>query len=150
VNSLAGDCLVDFDRPEMKMKKQSLRAEKEFGLIVGGVMALVGAWWLYRGKFTSVAHVALPLGVVLMVMGLAIPRALKLPNRLWMRFAELLSFVTTRIILAFVFFVVITPIGLVKRALGWDPLHRRASGGDSYWHAYSERQLNPRHYEKMF
>ncbi len=83
-------------------------------------------------------------------MGIILPQALVFPNKAWMTLAEAFSYVTTRIILAFVFFVVLTPIGLIKRALGWDPLHRRAGSGESYWRPYSERQLNPRHYEKMF
>jgi hypothetical protein len=64
--------------------------------------------------------------------------------------AEILGFVSTRIILAFVFFFVVTPIGVVKRIFGWDPLGRRSGPAESYWRPYSERQHNPRHYEKMF
>jgi hypothetical protein len=67
-----------------------------------------------------------------------------------MLLAEGLSFVTTRVILALVFFLVVTPIGVVKRLMGWDPLSRRAERRASYWQPYSERQRNPRHYEKMF
>lgn len=114
------------------------------------MFTLLSAWWLYRGKFTDAAHVLLPLGVVLIGLALVFPQALVLPNKAWMALAEGLSFVTTRIVLAFVFFVVLTPIGLIKRALGWDPLHRRAGPDKSYWRPYSERQRNPRHYEKMF
>lgn len=132
------------------MKKRSYRAEKEFGLVVGGVFTLLSLWWLFRGKFTGVVNVVLPLGASLTVLGLLYPRALVLPNRAWMMLAEVLSFVSTRIILAFVFFVVLTPIGLIKRAMGWDPLSRRTPSGESYWRPYSERQRNRRHYEKMF
>jgi hypothetical protein len=132
------------------MARYSFRAEREFGLIVGGVFTLLGMWWLYRGKFVSASHIVLPLGIVLCLLGIILPRALVFPNKAWMTLAEALSYVTTRIILAFVFFVILTPIGLIKRALGWDPLHRRAGSGESYWRPYSERQLNPRHYEKMF
>jgi hypothetical protein len=67
-----------------------------------------------------------------------------------MAFAEGLSYISTRIILAFVYFVVITPIGFIKRMTGWDPLSRRAARSESYWRDYSERQRDPRHYEKMF
>ena len=130
--------------------KKSIRAEREFGLIVGGVLVLLSAWWLYRGKFPAVSQITLPIGAVLVLLGLVFPRALVLPNRAWMAFAEVLSWVTTRIILAFVFFVIVTPIGVVKRLFGWDPLHRRAPASDSYWKPYSERQRDPRHYEKMF
>ncbi|HYR75281.1 MAG TPA: SxtJ family membrane protein [Pyrinomonadaceae bacterium] len=131
-------------------RKTSRRAEREFGLIVGGVLLLLSGWWLYRGKFPTLSHVALPLGGLLVLLGLVFPAALVWPNKAWMALAEVLSFVTTRIILAFVFFVIVTPIGVSKRLFGWDPLHRRAAASDSYWLPYSERQKDPRHYEKMF
>lgn len=132
------------------MKSRSFRAEREFGLIVGSVFVLLGCWWLYRGKFTSAAEVLIPLGACLILLGGVLPGALVYPNKAWMKLAEGMSYVSTRIILAFVFFLVLTPIGLIKRALGWDPLERRADRRDSYWRPYSQRQLDPRHYEKMF
>jgi hypothetical protein len=132
------------------MKSRSFRAEREFGLIVGFVFVLLGGWWLYRGKFTSAAEVLIPLGACLILLGGVLPRALVYPNKAWMKLAEGMSYVSTRIILAFVFFLVLTPIGLIKRAMGWDPLHRRSDSRDSYWRPYSQRQLDPRHYEKMF
>jgi len=135
---------------ESIMKKRSLRAEREFGLIVGGILVLLSTWWMYRGKFSHMSHITLPLGGVLVLLGLAFPRALVYPNKAWMTLAEGLAFVSTRIILAFVFFVIVTPIGFVKRLSGWDPLHRRAAAADSYWKPYSERQRDARHYEKMY
>ncbi|MGH9957066.1 MAG: SxtJ family membrane protein [Pyrinomonadaceae bacterium] len=132
------------------MKRNPFRAEKEFGLIVGGIFSLLSLWWLYRGKFVSVAQVTLALGIVLVLFGLIYPKALVYPNRAWMKLAVILSYVTTPIILGIVFFFIVTPIGVVKRLFGWDPLHRRAGPGPSYWRPYSERQRNPRHYEKMY
>jgi len=135
---------------ELIKKRRSFRVEREFGFIVGGILMLLSAWWIYRGKFPGVSHITLPLGAVLVLLGLAFPRALVFPNKAWMALAEVLSFISTRIILAFVFFVIITPIGFVKRLFGWDPLSRRAASSDSYWRPYSERQRDKRHYEKMF
>lgn len=135
---------------EAQIKKKSRRAEREFGFIVGGVLVVLSAWWVYRGKFPRLSHVTLPIGGLLVLLGLVFPAALSWPNKAWMALAEVLSFVTTRIILAFVFFVIVTPIGFIKRLFGWDPLHRRAAASDSYWIPYSERQKDPRHYEKMF
>jgi hypothetical protein len=65
-----------------------------------------------------------------------------------MKLAEGMSYVTSRIILGIVFFLVLTPIGLVKRAMGWDPLQRRSGSRDTFWQPYPERDR--RHYEKMF
>ena len=65
---------------------------------------------------------------MLVLLGLVFPRALVLPNKAWMALAEALSFVSTRIILAFVFFGIVTPIGFVKRLFGWDPLQSPRAG----------------------
>jgi len=132
------------------MKKNSLRKEREFGLIVGGVLVALSLWWFYRGKFLSTSQLILPLGSLLLLLGLMFPKALIWPNKVWMGLAEVLSFVSTRVVLAIVFFLVVAPIGFVKRACGWDPLHRRAQPRDSYWFPYSKRQRDPRHFEKMF
>ncbi len=132
------------------MKRKSFRAEREFGLMVGAIFVLLGSWWLYRGKFITAAYASLLLGTLLILLGLLWPRALVLPNRAWMLLAEGLSYVTTRIILGLVFFLIITPIGILKRWSGWDPLGRRGARSESYWKPYSERQRDARHYEKMF
>ena len=129
---------------------RSFRAEKEFGLIVGGVFVLLGSWWIYRGKFFNAACVLNCLGAVLILFGVVAPRLLVVPRKLWMKLAEGMSYVSSRIILAIVFFFVLTPIGLIKRAMGWDPLQRRTGSRDSFWQPYPERQKNPRHYEKMY
>ena len=97
------------------MKPRTFRAEKEFGLIVGGVFVLLSLWWLYRGKFTTAAYVLSAAGSVLVLCGLILPRFLVVPRRLWMKLAEAMSYVSSRIILAIIFFLVMTPIGLVKR-----------------------------------
>ena len=130
--------------------KHRFRAEREFGLIVGGVFLLLGAWWFYRGKFGNATNLSMALGALLILFGLIWPKALVYPNKAWMLLAAGLSFVSTRIILALVFFLIVTPIGVVKRLSGWDPLNRRSGSSDSYWRPYSERQRDQRHYEKMY
>ncbi len=142
--------LLFFKKNMEPKKKQSYRAEREFGLIVGGIFALLGGWWFYRGKLGAVAPALLGIGSVLILLGLVFPRSLTLLNRGWMLLAVALSFISTRIILAIVFFLIVTPIGVIKRLTGWDPLRRRAASMDSYWQPYSERQRDARHYEKMF
>jgi polyferredoxin len=132
------------------MKQRQFRVEREFGLVVGGVFVLLASWWLYREKFIPAAYIILPLGSLLIILGLVFPRALVVPNKAWMLLAEGLSFITTRIILGVVFFGIMTPIGVIKRLLGWDPLNRRSGSSDSYWKPYSDRQRDPRHYEKMY
>jgi len=131
-------------------RRRSLRAEREFGLLVGAVLALLGGWWLFRGKFVAAAPWFVAAGALLVLLGAAAPRALAVPYRLWMGLAERLSHVVTFLILSLVYFLVVTPIGLFKRATGWDPLERRAAPAASYWRPYGARQREAKHYEKMF
>jgi hypothetical protein len=67
-----------------------------------------------------------------------------------MALAGLLSLITTPIVLGLVFFVVVMPIGVIKRLSGWDPLRRRAPSAASYWTPYNARQRDPHHFEKMY
>lgn len=128
----------------------SRHAERSFGLLIGGAFVLLGVWWMLRARFPAVAPFAAGIGAVLVVAALVAPAVLYWPNRGWMAMAEAMSFVSTRIVLALVFFIAVTPIGVVKRLTGWDPLRRRAAAAPSYWRPYPERQRDTRHYEKMY
>jgi hypothetical protein len=128
----------------------SIRAERNFGLVIGGILAAFGVLLVFYGKPGMIAIALLALGVLLISLGTFAPKALIIPARLWMGLAAILSFIFTNLILALVFFIVITPIGLIKRLLGWDPLQRRSSSSTSYWGPYTPRQHDSHHYEKMF
>jgi hypothetical protein len=131
-------------------RARTYRAEREFGWIVGGILLALGAWWLYRDKLELARTICLSVGGVLVVFATVAPRLLVWPNRGWMALAEVLGRIVTTIILAFVYFIVLTPIGVVLRVRGWDPLLRRTKPQPSYWRPYSERQRDPRHFEKMY
>jgi hypothetical protein len=132
------------------MATRTFRQGREFGLVVGLIATAMGGWWLYRGRFGAAARPVLLLGLCLLILGSLAPAALRYPYRLWMRLAEGISFVMTRVILAIVFFGIVTPIGLLRKASGADPLRRRARPAESYWWPYPARQRDPKQYEKMF
>ncbi len=102
-------------------------ALRSFGRTVGAVLvlaAVVAAWkrgWDVRGLPTVLGAV----GLALVVLGLAAPRVLAPLYRVWMLLAVVMGFVMTRVLLTAVFFLLVTPIGLVRRALGHDPMQRR-------------------------
>lgn len=130
--------------------RTSFREEREFGLVVGFMLILLGSWWFYRDRWKPVAAGFLALGPVLVLLGSLFPRALVFPNRAWAALARLLSLFTTPIILAIVYFAIFMPIGAIKRLFGWDPLRRRALSAASYWSPYNARQRDVRHFEKMY
>ncbi|MCL4837575.1 MAG: hypothetical protein KJ058_06400 [Thermoanaerobaculia bacterium] len=67
-----------------------------------------------------------------------------------MALAEALGAVVGTVALAVVFFGVMTPIGLLRRLSGADPLLRRAPRAVSWWQPYSPRVADPKHFEKMY
>ena len=130
--------------------KKPWRVERQFGRAVGTVCLLIGAWLTWRASSSIIGSILLAVGSALVVLGVVYPRALVHPNHYWMKMAEGLSFVSTRVILGFVFFGVVTPLGVIMRLTGWDPLGRRGGSRPSYWVPYPERQRDPTHFEKMF
>ena|SRR2546425_2032126 len=121
--------------------------ERSFGVSVGlvSLAAAALAWW----RAHDVAALVLAaLGAVLVVAGMLAPAALRLPNRAWWCFAQVLGRVNARILLTAFFFLVMTPAGRIMRLFGRNPL--QPSGAGSNWLAYSARRRDPRHYEHMF
>ena len=105
---------------------------RSFGLTVGGVFALIGLWPL-------VLHAADPRWWSVVVAGILIAPALVYPNSLfwpykgWMAVGHVLGWINTRIILGAVFYIIVTPIGIVRRWLGKDPMGRKLQPDlDSY------------------
>ena len=120
---------------------------RRFGLMVGSVLALIGGWRLFR-QHESFTLSLIVIGSVLVVLGIAVPRALAGVQRVWMRVGEALGLVMTGVILLAGFLFVVTPIGLLRKAAGADPLRRKRRRAESYWEEYPVRQRD--HYEKMF
>ena len=133
------------------MPKNEWRQEKQFGVTVGLVLVAISGWLFWRGHGPAATAAPAFIGALLVLFGVGYPRALVRPNRAWMALAEALSWVMTRVILGLLFFLVFTPLGAWRRMRGWDPLNRRAAADrQSFWQPYSDRQADPKHYEKMF
>ena len=104
---------------------------RRFGLTVGGAFLVFAAiaWW--RGSPTA-TNVFGALGAVLSVSGLAVPTMLGPVERAWMKLAHLISKVTTPIVMGVMYLLVLTPVGLLRRTLGGNPMVHTPDGG-SYW-----------------
>jgi hypothetical protein len=108
----------------LAMAKAADRGQlRNFGLIVGGIFGAIGLWpALIRGG--DARTWCLVLAVLLIVPAVTAPTLLWPAHRAWMTLGSVLGWVNTRIILGIVFFVVITPMGLVIRLFGRDPMQR--------------------------
>lgn len=107
------------------------REGRSFGLVVGGAFLVIAAIGIWRDH-QYVVWVGTVLGSALVLAGLIIPTHLGPVQRQWMRLAHAISRVTTPIVMSILYFVVITPAGLLLRAFGRNPLRHPGSGG-GYW-----------------
>ncbi len=127
-----------------------MEKDRKFGVVVGGLLALIGAL-LYFWKGRPVAGFVLGVpGVVLLVLAAAAPSLLAAPHRAWLKFSHLLGTINAFVFLSIVFFLILTPLGLFLRLFGRDELRRRGPALASAWEPYPERNRDPKHFEKIF
>jgi hypothetical protein len=125
------------------------RELRRFGLTVGGAFLLLAAISAWRGH-TIPPRVLGTLGVLLVLPGLIVPRVLGPVEKAWMRFAEVLGRINTRIILTALYCLVMTPVGLVRRWLA-DPLDRKMrDGSPTVWVPRPRAPVDPERYRQQF
>ena len=106
---------------------------RRFGLLVGGAFLVLGLL-LWRRSHLLPASVALVLGGGLIAGGLLAPGRLGPIYRGWMALALVISKVTTPVFMGVIFFLVLTPAGLLARLVGHRPMTPRRDRG-TYWHS---------------
>ena len=118
-------------REEFKQLKTGPRELRHFGLLVGGVLTLLGLWFWWRAK-PLFPYFLVP--GVLLLLGALVPRALKFIYIGWMSFAFILGFAVSTALLTLLFYLIVTPIGLISRLAGRDFLNRKFDrDATTYW-----------------
>ncbi len=121
---------------------------REFGLIMGGMF--VGMFGLFLPWLFSFAFPLWPWIVAGVLWGLAllIPNRLKPIYRGWMFIALILGWINTRLLLAIVFYLIISPMGSIMRLFGKNAMKNKSSQSESYRNLTPSR--SPQHMERPF
>ena len=107
-------------------------SDRSFGIVFTLVFLAVGTWTVSGGQ--SEGWLCLASAVLFFIVAMARPSVLGPLNRAWMKLGLLLSRVANPLILGVVFFLVLTPIAVIRRLLGKDSLHLGSKPGlESYW-----------------
>jgi len=107
-------------------------SNRSFGLLFAVVFAVLAIhnWW-HVGRLWPLYAV---LAALFLVLALAWPASLALLNRLWTRLGLMMGMIVSPIVLALLFLTVVTPVGLLMRLMGKDPMRvRKQPEGGSYW-----------------
>ena len=135
-------------KDEFQKLDRSPRALRRFGLMVGAVFLLLGGLLVWRHRAAGWPFVSI--GTALILTGALAPAALKWIYAVWMMLAVMLGWVVTRVLLTIVFFLVVTPVGLLQRAFGKRSIEVAFKTGEaSYWQSRTASPA-PEEYEKQF
>tara|TARA_B100001121_G_C18340595_1_gene457721 strand:- start:60 stop:437 length:378 start_codon:yes stop_codon:yes gene_type:complete len=111
----------------MKKKENN----KEFGILFFIVFLIIGLWPLLNNS--SIRIWALIVALLFLVLGILNLKILTPLKKGWIKFGELLGKIISPIIMGFIFFLIITPIGLFMRLIGKDLLNLKYNNDQSYW-----------------
>ena len=89
-----------------------------FGITIGIILFIISVLLMYYNK--EIYQVIGIIALMFIGLGLTIPVVLKPFYFVWMTFAAILGYIMTRVILGLVFYLIITPIGLITRIIGED------------------------------
>lgn len=121
------------------MKSKS--SNRSFGLLFFIVFLILGLWPLKNSQslnffFTTVS-------IIFLFLGLINSKLLTPLNKTWIKFGEILGSIISPIIMAFVYFIFLTPISLIVRIFGKDLLGIKFNKSiDSYW-IKRKKKLSP-------
>jgi hypothetical protein len=125
---------------------KTLRQFAGLCLVVFPALAL---WRVWRGQPDAIAAAIAAAGLLIGILGLIRPAAIRLVFTGWMVVAFPMGWTLSRIALGLMFYGLITPIAFVFRLMGRDVLHRRRPSGASYW-STKARPADVREYFRQF
>jgi hypothetical protein len=121
---------------------------RSFGLILTAGFTVIGLFPVVVGGRPPAAWPFVVALVFLLPAAIA-PAVLRQPYRAWMVLGGILGWINTRVILGAVYYFMLTPLGVVMRLLGRDPLRRTLDRqADTYRVTRDARPAS--HFERQF
>ena len=114
------------------MNKIKISSNRNFGLVFFIVFLIVSTWPLTNEEQVRIWSAII--SAVFLILGLINSKFLSPLNRLWFKFGIILGAIVAPIVMGFIFFLVVTPIGLVMRIMGRDILNKKYDKKrETYW-----------------
>ena len=113
------------------MDEIKIGSNRSFGIVFFVVFLLITLYPLtYAGE---IRIWSLIISIIFLILGLLNSKILAPLNKIWFKFGILLGKIVSPMIMGVIFFLVVTPIGLIMRLLGKDVLNLKYNKNKSYW-----------------
>lgn len=135
----------------LKLDYTEKKEQRKFGLLVGSICIAIGIIrWFIHG-FETIPYIWWTTGSILILLGLVCPKILQPILFLWLKLAEALNWIMTRLFLLITFYLIITPTGILYRLIKGDPLNRQWLPKDqSYWEEVEVQPENIEEFRRQF
>ena len=136
-------------KDDIKNIKDSEKDLRKFGYTIGVILVLIASYLFWKQK-PSFLYL-FPVGLFLLLAGWLVPIILRPLNKGWMVFSVLLGWVMTRVILSVLYYIVITPIGIIAKISGKKFLELKIEKGkETYWERRKKTGITREEYERQF
>jgi len=115
----------------LKQRNIKISSNRSFGIVFFVVFFLIGVWPIL--KEGELRYWSIIVSLIFLILGLFKSKLLTPLNKLWYKFGILLGNFIAPIIMGFVYFLVVTPIGILMRLLGKDLINLKLNKKKTYW-----------------
>ena len=106
--------------------------ERSFGLVFAAVFTIIGFYPLWYNE--NIHLWACIIAFIFLFFGIFFPKILIVPNKLWFKLGLLLGAIVAPIVMGMIFFLTVTPIGIIMRLFGKDITNQKIKKtAKSYW-----------------
>ena len=113
------------------MDNVKISSNRSFGIVFFIVFLIIALYPLtYNGEIRFWSAI---ISLIFLLLGLFNSKILTPLNKLWFKFGIFLGKIISPIIMGIIFFLVVTPIGLLMRLLGKDLINLKYNNNKSYW-----------------
>ena len=113
------------------MDNIKISSNRSFGIVFFVVFLLIALYPLTYGG--EIRIWSLIISILFLILGLLNSKILAPLNKIWFKFGILLGKIVSPLIMGIIFFLVVTPVGLIMRLLGKDVLNLKFNENKSYW-----------------
>ena len=113
------------------MKKNILPSNRNFGIVFTIVFLIISFWPLLNGE--DIRYWTLIISIIFFILALFNSKILTPLNKIWMKFGLLLGKIISPIVMGVIFFLVVTPIGILMKIIKMDILNLKYNKNKSYW-----------------
>ena len=110
---------------------EKISSNRSFGILFSIVFAAIAFWPLLNLGEIRVWSVIV--SSIFLLLGLINSKLLYPLNLIWVKFGELIGKIVAPLVMALIFFLILTPIGIFLRLIGKDLLNIKLNNNKTYW-----------------